>query len=232
MSDIRGIRTALSALLLMLAGAMACSEPPAPKPIDAPPPLLDVDATRPVTTRSPVAQRYFDQGLALMRVSSRDDAVAAFRYARTVDPTCAMCWMAEAWALGPDAGGAISDDDALAAYAAAREARQRSTRATPEERALIGAISRRYARRPERQDRASLDRAYADALQDVVRRFPDDPEASLMLDEAMRVVAVSVADARLAGREVGAKTPSAREAGPRSLAGDRPARDGASPTDG
>ena len=58
--------------------------------------------TEPVTTRSPDAQRYFDQGLRLAYAFNHGEAVRAFRHAQAIDPTCAMCYWGEAYALGPN----------------------------------------------------------------------------------------------------------------------------------
>jgi len=43
-----------------------------------------------VTTRSPTAQRYFDQGLKLCYAFNHDEAIRAFREAARLDPSCAM----------------------------------------------------------------------------------------------------------------------------------------------
>ncbi len=58
--------------------------------------------SEPVTTRSPDAQRYFDQGLRLAYAFNHGEAVRSFRKAQAIDPTCAMCYWGEAYALGPN----------------------------------------------------------------------------------------------------------------------------------
>ena len=45
-----------------------------------------------IATSSPLAQRYFDQGLRLVYAFNHDEAVRAFREASRVDPDCAMAW--------------------------------------------------------------------------------------------------------------------------------------------
>ena len=63
-------------------------------------------------------------------------------------------------------------------------AQQAAAHASAVERALIVALSHRYAN-PQPDDRGPLDRAYADAMREVWRRHPDDPEAGVFFAEAM-----------------------------------------------
>ena len=46
----------------------------------------------PITTRWPLAQRYFDQGLTLCFNFNHAEAVRSFEAAATVDPECAMAY--------------------------------------------------------------------------------------------------------------------------------------------
>ena len=55
-----------------------------------------------VTTKSPEAQRYFDQGLRLTYGFNHDEAVRSFERAVQLDPACAMCHWGVAYALGPN----------------------------------------------------------------------------------------------------------------------------------
>jgi len=57
-------------------------------------------------------------------------------------------------------------------------------KATERERAYIDAVAARYSADPG-ADRTALDRVYADALRDVVRRFPDDLDAATLYAEAL-----------------------------------------------
>src|SRR5215468_6261806 len=45
-----------------------------------------------VTTNSPVAQQYFDQGLALTYAFNHDEAERSFRQAARLDPSMAMAY--------------------------------------------------------------------------------------------------------------------------------------------
>src|SRR3954451_11853784 len=68
------------------------------------PPLYDNLGTHhhAVTTSSPEAQRYFDQGLRLIYAFNHDEATKAFEEATRLDPACAMAWWGIALAAGPN----------------------------------------------------------------------------------------------------------------------------------
>ena len=62
--------------------------------------------------------------------------------------------------------------------------RKTPSNASPVERALIEALSHRYAN-PQPEDRAPLDQAYADAMREVWKKFPNDPDVGALFAEAM-----------------------------------------------
>ncbi len=49
---------------------------------------------------------------------------------------------------------------------------------------MIDALSKRYAN-PQPEDRSPLDRAYADAMREVWKKFPNDPDVGVLFAEAM-----------------------------------------------
>lgn len=55
-----------------------------------------------ITTQSPAAQRYFDQGMVMSFAFNHSESVRAFRAAQQMDEHCAMCYWGEALALGPN----------------------------------------------------------------------------------------------------------------------------------
>jgi tetratricopeptide (TPR) repeat protein len=184
----------LSAFLIAAALLGACSTQPAPHehasaaaPTGAAPPLFDDLGRyqRAITTTSPRAQAYFDQGLRLVYGFNHYEAQAAFREAARLDPACAMC----AWGIALTYGSnynspsdAAREQGALAAVNQARVLA--AVAATERERALIAALASRHSVAPG-ADRAALDRAYADAMREVSRRFPDDLDAATLLADAL-----------------------------------------------
>ena len=57
--------------------------------------------SRKITTASPAAQRYFDQGLAFVHGFNHSAAIRAFKQAAELDPKCAMAHWGIAMACGP-----------------------------------------------------------------------------------------------------------------------------------
>ena len=55
----------------------------------------------------------------------------------------------------------------------------------PRERATIEALAKRHADHADDAERAELDRAYADAMRQVARRFPDDLDAATLFADAL-----------------------------------------------
>jgi hypothetical protein len=105
---------------------------------------------RKVSTSSPLAQTYFDQGLRLTIGFGHETARTSFHEAVKHDSTCAMCWWGLAWALGPYINARMDSTSGVEAYAAVRRARQYATAASPVERALIDAMASRCEEVPMR----------------------------------------------------------------------------------
>jgi tetratricopeptide (TPR) repeat protein len=137
-----------------------------------------------ITTRSQLAQRYFDEGLNLVYGFNHAEAIRSFRDALTLDPACAMCYWGIAVALGPNINARMADEAVPNAYEALQQALARAPSASPVEQAYIQALAARYAPAPV-ANRAPLDRAYADAMREVTRRFPDDLDAATLFAEAL-----------------------------------------------
>lgn len=138
----------------------------------------------PVSTRVPQAQRYFDQGLRLYYAFNHAEAIRSFEEAARLDPRCALCHWGTALAYGPNINAKMDSASGAQAYAAIRRALEREQHASPKERALIRALAARYAAVPP-ADRAGLDSAYARAMAEVARRYPDDHEAAVLHAEAL-----------------------------------------------
>jgi tetratricopeptide (TPR) repeat protein len=141
--------------------------------------------SRKITTDSPEAQRYFNQGLAFVHGFNHNAAIRAFQQAAEFDPKCAMVHWGVALACGPHIN--LTVVPAPAAELAWKElalAKEHAAKASPVERALIDALSTRYAN-PQPEDRSALDRAYADAMREVWKKYPKDPDAGAFFAEAM-----------------------------------------------
>ena len=137
-----------------------------------------------ITTASPEAQKYFDQGLTLSYAFNHAEAIRAFRQAPALDPECAMCYWGIAFALGPNINAPITEDAAKEAWQAIEQARAVAAGAPEKERAFIEALAKRYAADPK-AERAPLDRAYADAMREVSAHFPDDLDAATLFAQSL-----------------------------------------------
>ena len=137
----------------------------------------------PITTKSPEAQRFFNQGLAFSYGFNHAAAIASFREAQRRDPACAMCWFGEALAHGPNINAPMDADANTRAFEAAARANQLAANATPVERAMIAAMAKRYVLDPA-ADRAALDADYADQMLQVARSSPAHDDVAVLAAEA------------------------------------------------
>jgi tetratricopeptide (TPR) repeat protein len=141
--------------------------------------------SRPVTTESAKARRYFNQGLGFYHGFNHGAAIRAFKEAARLDPKCAMAHWGIALANGPHINfPMVPPPAAAAAWKELQLAQQNADKASPVERALIEALSHRYAN-PQPEDRKPLDEAYAAAMREVWKQFPDDQDAGALFAEAM-----------------------------------------------
>ena len=129
-----------------------------------------------ISTTVPRAQTFFDQGLRLVYAFNHAEAVRAFKEAQRVDPTCAMCYWGESYALGPNINDPLPPEREAQAYVVLQRALEHRHHATAVEQALIDALTARYVEDPAAGDRRQLDLAFMDAMASVAERFPDDPE--------------------------------------------------------
>ena len=141
--------------------------------------------SRKITTDSTEAQRYFDQGLGFLHGFNHRAAIRAFQQAAELDPECAMAHWGVALACGPHINSmAVPPPAAELAWKELELAQKNAGNASPVERALIDALAKRYAN-PQPEDRSGLDRAYADAMREVWKKYPKDPDVGAFFAEAM-----------------------------------------------
>jgi tetratricopeptide (TPR) repeat protein len=137
-----------------------------------------------IKTKSPLAQRYFDQGLVLAYGFNHAEAARSFRQAIKIDPNCAMCNWGLAYVLGPNINAKMEDDAVPESYAAMKRAVKLSSNNTASEQAYINALAKRYTDKLL-EDRSELDLAYAEAMKQVTQQFPKDLDAATIYAEAL-----------------------------------------------
>ena len=138
----------------------------------------------PVSTKNPEAQRFFDQGLTYIFAFNHDEAVRSFKRAAELDPNMAMAYWGIALALGPNINLDVDPEREKAAYEAVQKALALSANAPEQERAYIGALSKRYSIDPK-ADLKKLAVDYKNAMGELVKRYPDDLDAATLYAESM-----------------------------------------------
>ncbi len=151
-----------------------------------PPPLFnDLGSLQhTITTKSPEAQQYFNQGLRLIYAFNHDEAQRAFKEATRLDPDCAMAYWGIAFTLGPNYNLPVDAERDRAAYAAIQKAVALAPKVSEAERSYIDAIAKRHVA-DANADRKVLDAAFADAMREVAKRYPDDLDAATLFAESM-----------------------------------------------
>lgn len=140
---------------------------------------------RAVATANADAQRYFDQGLAFLYAFNHDEAMRSFQQAAALDPECAMAWWGIAISRGPHINNPVlPPEQAKLAVEALIKAGAHASKARPGDQALIAAASKRYVD-PQPEDRKPLEEAYAAAMAEAWKKFPDDADIGALYAESL-----------------------------------------------
>lgn len=163
------------------------------------------DYSRPITTSSRRAQRYFDQGLKFTYGFNHDEAVRSFTRATELDPQCAMAWWGIAYAQGPNYNASrMNAAREAAAWNAIQRAIAELDNETPAEHALINATANRYSEpyvadetlseEAQKQAQAAANKtkgkrkaAFANAMAHVLKDHPGDPDIATLYADAMMI---------------------------------------------
>ncbi len=137
----------------------------------------------PVATTNKEAQKFFDQGLALLYAFNHDEAARSFARAAELDPNLAMAYWGLALVKGPNYNLDADDEQWQAAHATLKKALQLAARAPEPERAYIQALAKRYSPDPK-ADRQKLAVAYKEAMGELSRAYPDDLDAATLYAES------------------------------------------------
>src|SRR5690606_4819587 len=137
-----------------------------------------------ITTSSELAQRYFNQGVALTYGFNHAEAFRSFKEVSRLDPECAMAYWGMAMVLGPNINAQMEAEDGETAYRYIQKAISLLDDETEREKDFINALSKRYSDNPD-DDRTKLDSAYADAMRELSAKYPADLNAATMFAEAV-----------------------------------------------
>src|SRR6201984_295173 len=140
------------------------------------------DLDHPVTTTSPEAQKFSDQGLRLIYAFNHDEAARSFRRAADLDPRMAMAYWGIAEAVGPNYNDPASDERFQQAHEAIQKAVDLSANVSASERDYILATAKRFP--AAGADRRKAAEEYRDAMRGLMNKFPDDLDAATLFAEA------------------------------------------------
>ena len=143
--------------------------------------------TRKISTNSEATQAYFDQALTWAFAFNHDEAIRSLMRAAQQDPSCPMTWWGIAYCEGPNYNSPITPERSKAAFYAIENAKSRIKNASDVERALIEALAKRYTF-PAAEDRKPLDQAYAAAMGEVWKAFPQDPDVGTLYAESLMML--------------------------------------------
>ena len=153
------------------------------------PPASGLEALHhhPVSTRNAEAQLNFDRGLTLVYAFNHQEAVRTFQRAAELDPQLAMAQWGIALALGADINTGKESVDQNGAYQAVQKALSLASAAPENERAYIEALAKRYSN-DANADTQQLASYYKKAMGELVKRYPDDVDATTLYVESAMIV--------------------------------------------
>lgn len=179
---------------------------------------------RPVTTTSPEAQAWCDQGLLWAYGFTHEESIRCYQRAIELDPDCVMAHWGIAYSVGPNynvAWDAFNEQELTDVVATAYESVQRALAAThgnEVERELAEALAARFPSPEVSDDLAARSAAYADAMAEVYRRHPDDLDvATLFADALLNLTPWQLWDRWTGEPAEGSRAPEARQVLERAL---------------
>ena len=153
----------------------------------------------PVRAASPQAQAFFDNGMQLGHAFAHAASAAAFKAAQRADPTCAMCVWGEAWSRGPTINYPIDAAAQKELAGLVAKAEVLAADGPLKERQLIAALKKRYT---DGGGAGPGDYAFARAMDDLARAYPDDSEIAIVAADAWMIPAAQKNNTRNLGRSI------------------------------
>ncbi len=126
-----------------------------------------------ITTKSPEAKAFFDQGLGQLHGFWYFEAERSFRQTAMLDPDCAMAYWGMALAN-------VNNEDRAKKFA--EEASQRKDKVSPREQHYIAAVNEFFAEKKPKKERYEK---YIKSLEKLLYDFPQELEAKSLLALAL-----------------------------------------------
>jgi tetratricopeptide (TPR) repeat protein len=138
----------------------------------------------PIATKSREAQDYFDQGMTFIFGFNHEEAASAFQAAAELDPASPMPLWGIALAVGPNYNMDVDAEREKLAYETIQKARKLAEHAPQIEKDYVAVLAVRYSGEAK-PDYKQLSRAYAEAMRDLSRKYPDDLDAATLYAESL-----------------------------------------------
>jgi tetratricopeptide (TPR) repeat protein len=196
------MRTSLL-IAVALAGTIACSRRPEPAaapanqtPHDAHAPAAPAAAPRAallgnlgsyhraIKTSNEEAQKFFDEGLALLYGFNHEESFKSFELAAAKDAASPMPHWGMALALGTNINDVAPADRLKQGYAHLAEAQKRKSAGSDVEQGLVDALAKRYVADPT-GDQMVRELAYSSAMGELAKEFPDDLDVATLYAESL-----------------------------------------------
>ncbi len=142
--------------------------------------------SRPISTDSETAQKFFDQGLRLAWGFYFPESIASYQEAARHDPDHPMIYWGMAHAMGPNPNSRYArmpDDPHGEALKAIETARQLIDNANDLEREMIETLYVRF-NKTSISDSGERDQAYLAAARALHEKYPDDPDIGALFADA------------------------------------------------
>lgn len=142
--------------------------------------------SRPISTDSPEAQAFFDQGLRMAWSFYFPESIASYQEASRHDPDHPMPYFGLAHAAGPNPNSryaGLPDDPQGAGLEAIRNALERINNGTERERDMVNALFVLYNKDAIADDR-ERDQAFLGAMRELHHKYPDDADIATIFGEA------------------------------------------------
>ena len=142
------------------------------------------DHTFPISSATPEAQRYFNQGLNLSYGFNHQEAHRSFKEAARISPDAPMTYWGQAYALSPNINDYMLDDERKkAAYESMMKAVDNISQANDLERALIHALKSRFT---QVGTQFEVDNeGYVEEMQKVAAKYSDHPDVLTLYADAI-----------------------------------------------
>src|SRR3990167_1706849 len=155
-----------------------------------------------VSTKIPLAQRFFDQGFVLFYGFEWGESISSFKEATRLDPHCGMCYFGLALALGNKINAPLTGHEYSDAQMAIRKALLLKAYETPAEQDYIKALSLRFQHAPKistkvgsfschtsssKHDESTPKEmiAYSNAMKKITEKYPNDNDAKALYAYAL-----------------------------------------------